>query len=88
MNVEVPAEISLDGLVQNVDDIGATHSHMMLETVLADVLHQLLQVVNLRDCDTAIHSVRIVGELTLAQIGLDGALWIVGRDAEEGKWAF
>jgi hypothetical protein len=46
VNVEVPAEISLDGLVQNVDDIGATHSHMMLETVLADVLQQILKSLN------------------------------------------
>ena len=66
MYVKLPAEISLDGLVQNVNHIGTTHGHMMLEAVLADVLHQPLQVVNLRHGDSAIHAVGVVGNLTLA----------------------
>ena len=45
MHVEVPAKICLDGLIQDVNHIGAAHSYMMLETILADILHQLLKVV-------------------------------------------
>ena len=60
----------------------------MLKTVLADVFHQLLQVVDLRHSDAAVHTVGIVGDLTLAEIGLDTPLGIIGRDAEEGKGTF
>ena len=87
MDVEVPTEVGLDGLIEDVDDIGAAHGHMVLEAVLADVLHQLLQVVDLRHSDAAVHAVGIVGDLSLAEIGLDTALGIVGGDAEEGEGA-
>ena len=88
MHIQVPSQIGLDSLVKDIHHVGATHSHMMLETVLADILHQFLQVVDFRNGDTAVHSVGIVGDLTLAEIGLDDALRVVGRDAEEGKWTF
>jgi hypothetical protein len=37
VDVEVPAEVGLDGLIEDVDDIGTAHGHMVLEAVLADV---------------------------------------------------
>ena len=55
----------------------------MLEAVFADILHQLLQVVHLCHGDAAVHAVGVVRQLTLAQIRLDAALRVVGRDAEE-----
>ena len=85
MGVEIPAEVGLDGLVEDVDDIGAAHGDMVLEAVLADVLHQPLQVVDLGHGDAAVHAVRIVGNLALAQVGLDATLGVVGGDAEEGE---
>ena len=85
MHVEVPAEIGLDGFVQDVNHIGAAHSHVVLETILADILHQLLQVIDLRHGDAAVHAIGIVGNLTLAQVSLDTALRVVCRDAEEGE---
>lgn len=88
VDVEVPAEVGLDGFVQDVNDIGAAHSHMVLEAILADILHQLLQVVHLCDGNTSVHAVWVVGQLSLTQIGLDTALRVVGRDAEEGERTF
>ena len=88
MHVQVPTQIGVDGLVEDVHHISAAHGHMVLEAILADVLHELLQVVNLCHCYTAIHAIGVVGELTLAQIGLDSALRIVCRDAEEGEGTF
>ena len=61
---------------------------MVLETVLADVFHQALQVVHLRYGDAAVHAVGVVGYLTLAQIGLDAALRVVGGKTEEGEGTF
>ena len=61
---------------------------MVLETILADVLHQFLQIVNLRHSNTAIHAVWVIGDFALAQVRLDTAFGIVRRDAEEGKRAF
>ena len=88
MYVEIPSEIGLDGLIQDIDHISTTHGDVMFETILADVFHQFLQVVNLRHGNTAIHTLGVVGNLTLAQIGLDGALGVVCRDAEEGEGTF
>ena len=85
MHVELPAEVGFDGLLQDVDHLGTAHGHVVLKAVLADVFHQLLQVVYLRHGDTAVHAVGVVGDLALAEIGLDDALRIVGGDAEEGE---
>ena len=88
MHVEIPSEIGLDGLVQNIDHISTTHGDVMLKTILEDVFHQLLQVVNLRHCDTDVHAIGIVGNLPLSQIGIDGTLGVVCRDTEEGEGTF
>ena len=88
VNITVPAEICIDGLVEDIHHISAAHGDMMLESVLADEFHQLLQVVNLRNGDATIHTVRIVRDLSLAQISLDAALRVVGREAEERKRSF
>ena len=88
MNVEVPAEVGLDGLLYDINDIGSTHGYMVLEAILADILHQLLQVVHLCDGDTPVHAVGVVGELALAQISLNATFGVVGGDAEEGEGAF
>lgn len=88
MNVEVPTEIGLYGLVENVDNIGTTHGNMVLEAVLTDVLHQLLQVVDLGHSDATVHAIGVVGDFSLTEIGLDAAFGIVGRNTEEGEGAF
>ena len=87
MHIEIPAEISLDGFLQNIDNIGSHHRYMVLETVLADELHEGLEVIDLRNSDTAIHSVRIGCDLTLAEICLDLTEGIVSRNAEESEVA-
>ena len=88
MYIKVPAEVGVDGLVKDVDDIGAAHGNVVFEAVLADILHQLLQVVDLRDSNTAVHAVGVVGDFTLTQISLDAAFGVVCRDAEEGERTF
>ena len=85
MYIKVPTQISLYRLIKDVHHIGAAHRHMMLETVLTDILHQFLQVINLSDSDTSVHSVWIIGNLTLAEVCLDTALRVIGGDAEEGE---
>ena len=60
---------------------------MVLETILTDIFHQLLQVINLGNSDTAVHAVWLVGNLSFAEIGLDAATRVVGGDAEEGEVA-
>ena len=85
MYVKVPAEVGVDGLVKDVDHVGAAHSNVVFEAILADVLHQALQVVDLRDSDTPVHAVGIVGDFALAKVSLDAATWVVGGDAEEGE---
>ena len=88
MRIQLPSEVGLDGFLHDVDDVGAAHGNMVLKAVLADILHQLLQIVDLRHSDTAIHAVGIVGNGAFAQICLDIALGVVGRDAEERERAF
>lgn len=85
MYIKVPTQISLYRLIEDVHHVGAAHRHMMLEAVLTDILHQLLQVINLSDSDTSVHSVWIIGNLTLAEVCLDTALRVIGGDAEEGE---
>ena len=61
---------------------------MVLETVLADKLHQFLQVVYLCYGDTSVHTIRIVGYFALSQICFDFTLRVIGRDAEETERTF
>ena len=85
MGIEVPAQIVLQGVAHHIHHIGTHQCHMMLKGIATDVLEQLLQIVHLGHSDTSIHSIRIAGNLSLAKLCLDDALWIVGRDAEEGE---
>ena len=87
VDVDVPSEIGLDGLLQNINNIGATHGNVVFETVFADVFHQFLQVIYLCYSDATVHSVGIVGQFALAQIGFDAALGIVGGKSEKGEVA-
>ena len=88
VNVEIPTEIVVDGFLKNVNNVRAHHCDMVLETVLADELHQLLQVVNLSNGDATVHSIRVVGQLALAEIALYAAKVVVGRDTEISELAF
>ena len=85
VNVELPSEVGLDGLADYVNDIGAAHGDMVFETVLADILHQLLQVIHLRHGNATIHAVWVIGDRSLTEIRLDASLRIIGGDAEEGE---
>lgn len=87
VDVDVPSEIGLDGLLQNINNICATHGNVVFETVFADVFHQFLQVIYLCYSDATVHSVGIVGQFALAQIGFDAALGIVGGKSEKGEVA-
>lgn len=88
MNIEFPSEIRLDGFLQDVFYVAAHEGNVMLEPVLADELHELLQVGYLCDGDAAVHAVGVVGDAALAHIALDAAARVVGGDAEEGEVAF
>ena len=85
VDVDVPSEIGLDGLLQNINNIGATHGNVVFETVFTDVFHQFLQVIHLCYSDATVHSVGIVGQFALAQIGLDASFGIVGGKSEKGE---
>ena len=88
MDIKIPTQIGINGFLQDSSQIATTESHMMLEAVLADILHQLLEFGHFRYYDTAVHSVWIVGHLALTEIGLDATLRVVGGDAEIGERAF
>lgn len=88
MYVELPAQIAVDSFLQDVHHIGANHGHVVFEAVLADVFHELLQVVHLSDSDATIHAVGIVRQAAFAQIALDAAQRVIGRNAEESEVAF
>ena len=72
MYIQIPAQIAVDSLLQDVDHVGAHHGYVVFETILADILHQFLEVVHLRHGDTSVHAIRVVGQLALAQIALEG----------------
>ena len=85
MYIQIPAQIAVDSLLQDVDHVGAHHGYVVFETILADILHQFLEVVHLRHGDTSVHAIRVVGQLALAQIALDASQRVVSRNAEEGE---
>ena len=85
MHIKVPTQISLYRFIEDIHYIGAAHSDVMLETVFANILHQLLKVIHLGDSDTTVHSVGVVSDLALAEISLDTTFRVVGGDTEEGE---
>ena len=88
MTIVVPTEVVFYSLIYDVSNMTAYESHVVLETVLADVLHELLEIVNLCNCDTSVHCVWIVCDLSFSEVRLDAALRIVGRDTEECEVTF
>ena len=85
MHIKIPSEIVLEGIGYDVGHIAAHQCDMMLESIAANVLHQLLEVIDLRHGDAAVHSVGIVRNLAFAYISADPTGSIVGRNAEEGE---
>ena len=79
MHIKIPAEIAVESLLDDTCHISTHECHMVFETVLADILHQLLQFRHLGDNDAAIHAVWIVGHLSLSHVCLYHSLCIVGR---------
>lgn len=43
MHIKIPAEIAVESLLDDTCHISTHECHMVFETVLADILHQLLQ---------------------------------------------
>ena len=82
MHIEIPSEVCLDSLREDVNDIGTYHGDMVLESILADELHESLQVRHTCHGDTSIHAVGVVGHLALSEISLDASEGVVGRDTE------
>src|ERR1700722_6524863 len=60
---------------------GKIRSHMMLETILANVAQQLLQAGNLHNAHATKCVQRIVGERAFADVTADHARRIVSREA-------
>ena len=87
MYIQIPSQVAVDSLFEHVNDICAHHGHMMFKSVLADVFHQCLEVVHLCHGDASVHAVWVVGHASLAEVALDAAHVVVGRDAEEGEVA-
>ena len=88
MHIKIPSEVVLEGIGDDVGHIAAHKGNMMLEAVATDVLHQLLEVIDLGNSDATIHSVRIVGDLAFAYVSANLAGSIVGRYAEESELTF
>ena len=44
MTIVVPTEVVFYSLIYDVSNMTAYESHVVLETVLADVLHELLEI--------------------------------------------
>ena len=88
MYIKIPTEVVFERIGNDISHITAHKCNMMLETIAADVLHQFLEVIDLGDSDTTIHTIRIVGDLAFAYVCTNLAGCIVGRYTEEGELAF
>ena len=90
MHIKIPSEIVLERIGNDVGHIAAHKGNMVLEAIATDVLHQLLEVIDLGDSNATIHSVRIVGDLAFAfaYVSANLAGSIVGRYTEEGEFTF
>ncbi len=88
MHIKIPSEIVFEGIGYDVGHIAAHQCDMMLKAVAANVLHQLLEVIDLRHGDATVHSVGIVRNLAFAHVSADLTGSIVGRDTEEGEVTF
>ena len=85
MYVEIPAEIVADGFLEDVGHMAAHESDMVFESVPADMLHQLLEIVDPGHGYASVHVVRVIGDVALSGVGLDHAARVVGGYAEEGE---
>ena len=88
MYVKVPAEIVVHGLFDDVLHLAAYESHVVLEPVLADELHQLLEILDFGYRYAPVHSVMVIGHLAFASVSLNGPGGVVGGNPEEREYAF
>lgn len=75
--IEIPSEIVLYRIFQDVCNIAAYECDMVLETMTADVLHEALQMVYLGNGDTSVHAIGVVGNLTLTHVSTNLSFCIV-----------
>ena len=84
MLIDVPTQVIADSLFKDVAHMSANHAHMVLKAVLTHIFHQVLQVGDLTNGDTPVHSIGIVGDDALSQVGFNDSFGIICRDAEVG----
>ena len=82
MNIKIPSEIILNSVTEYFLSLAAACSHMVLESVSADMFHKFLKFRNLCNCDTSVHSVRVVSYEAFSEICLDATFGIVSRNTE------
>src|SRR5262245_13630774 len=80
MLVGLPAQVGLEGFFEHIGHVCARHRDVMLEALLTDVVHQLLQARHLDHRVCAERVQRVVGEAALAHIGFDTPFSVVGAD--------
>jgi len=85
--VDLPSQIIFGSFLNDIGDGIAHHGNMMFKAVLAQVIHQSLQVIYLADGDTAIHFKRIICKIPFSEIAFDSADPFIRRDTEIGKRA-
>lgn len=85
MLIYIPAQIILKRLFEYTSRFAGIHHHMVFKTISAYILHQALQVTDLRNGPVAKGVQRIVGKLAFTNIRFDDALAIIGAYSTVGK---
>ena len=80
MQVNIPTQVFAECLCCRRCTVARIHGRVMLESVQANELHQLLQLGNLDDCSCAKSVERIVRKLSVAQVHANLARGIVRAD--------
>ena len=85
MFVGVPTKVFAERLGQHTGGIRASHDHMMLESVLANVTKQTLQLGHVSDGACAKGVQLVVGQFTFANVRPDAAVGVCRRNAAVGQ---
>jgi hypothetical protein len=85
VSVDVPGEVVTEGLGDCVGLLAEVDGDVVLEAHSADVLHQVLEVLDFHYGEAAESVELVVSELALADVGGDNTGVIVGGGSAEGS---
>ena len=85
MMMHFPVEIIFKRLGQNFGGVRLGHHNVMLETIFADVVHELLQARNFCDGAVAERVEFVVRQFAFADVSADFSIGIGRRDSAKGQ---